>query len=82
MASNVRSGKGEIDLLVDIGGRIVAVEVKTRVGEDPLSQLTRDKERSMWEAASRLRPRPMRIDVIAVRLDRGGATIRWIQDAL
>lgn len=67
---------------MDIGGRIVAVEVKTRVGEDPLSQLTREKEQSMWEAASRLRPRPARIDVVAVRLDRRGATIRWMRDAL
>ena len=82
MASNLRGGKGEIDLLVTIGGRIVAVEVKTRVGEDPLIQLTRDKERSMWEAANRLRPRPGRIDVVAVRLDRAGATVHWIQDVV
>jgi len=79
VASNLRAGPGEIDLLVAIGGRVVAVEVKTRVGEDPLIQLTGEKERRMWEAASRLRPRPSRIDVVAVRLDRRGATVRWVQ---
>jgi Holliday junction resolvase-like predicted endonuclease len=79
VASNLRAGSGEVDLLVSFGGRVVAVEVKTRVGEDPLLQLTREKERRMWEAACRLRPRPARIDVVAVRLDRGGATVRWVQ---
>jgi Holliday junction resolvase-like predicted endonuclease len=78
VASNLRSGHGEVDLLVAIDGRLVAVEVKTRVGEDPLIQLTTEKERRMWEAAWRLRPRPSRIDVVAVRLDRSGITIRWI----
>ena len=75
----MRVGRGEIDLLVSIGGHVVAVEVKTRVREDPLIQLTGEKERRMWEAASRLSPRPSRIDLVAVRLDRDGATIRWLQ---
>ncbi|MBI5156775.1 MAG: YraN family protein [Acidimicrobiia bacterium] len=78
MASNLRSGQGEIDLLVVIGGRVVAVEVKSRIGEDPLIQLTSEKERRMREAAAAVRPRPWRIDVVAVRFDRSGITIRWV----
>jgi Holliday junction resolvase-like predicted endonuclease len=78
VASNLRSGPGEVDLLVSFGGAVVAVEVKTRIGEDPLIQVTAEKERRMWEAASRLRPRPERIDVVAVRFDGSGVTIRWV----
>jgi Holliday junction resolvase-like predicted endonuclease len=78
LASNLRSGRGEIDLLIAVGGRVVAVEVKTRTGEDPLIQLTSEKAGRMWAAAARLRPRPSRIDVVAVRFDRSGVTIRWV----
>jgi Holliday junction resolvase-like predicted endonuclease len=78
VATNLRSGPGEVDLLVSFRGVVVAVEVKTRVREDPLIQVTAEKERRMWEAASRLRPRPGRIDVVAVRFDGSGVTIRWV----
>ena len=61
-----------------IDGVVAAVEVKTRVGDDPANQLTAVKRRRMVQAASALRPRPDRIDLITVQLDRRGATIRWI----
>lgn len=79
LARNVRSGRGEVDLLVALDGSVVAVEVKTRIGEDPLIQMTDSKERRLWEAASRLRPRPHRLDVVTVRIDPSGATIRWLR---
>lgn len=76
LASNLRSGRGEIDLLIREAGSIVAVEVKTRVGADPLIQITAAKERRMRQGAARLRPKPVRIDVVTVRLDSGGALVR------
>ena len=79
MAANRRSGRGEIDLLVRADGRLVAVEVKTRLGDDPLVQITDEKLRRMRDAAAKARPRPSRIDLITVMLDHTGATIRWIR---
>jgi Holliday junction resolvase-like predicted endonuclease len=75
----VRSGRGEIDLLVWVEGRLVAVEVKTRVGEDPLVQLTEEKRRRMRQAANRLDPPPARIDLVTVRVEPAGVTIRWLR---
>lgn len=75
----MRSGRGEIDLLVWIDGRLVAVEVKTRVGEDPLVQLTDEKRRRMREAANGLEPPPARVDLVTVRVEPAGVTIRWLR---
>jgi hypothetical protein len=52
--------------------------VKSRIGEDPLIQLTSEKGRRMWEAAAGLRPRPSRVDVVTVQFERSGVTIRWL----
>jgi len=60
-------------------GVVVAVEVKTRIGEDPADQLTAAKERSMRVAAASLRPRAARVDLVTVRFDRSGTTVRWIR---
>ncbi|WKZ82592.1 MAG: YraN family protein [Acidimicrobiia bacterium] len=79
LVGNVRSGRGEIDLIVTLEGRLVAVEVKTRVGEDPIVQLTDQKRRRMRQAAARLRPTPERIDLVTVTLGPGGATISWVR---
>jgi Holliday junction resolvase-like predicted endonuclease len=79
VAANRRSGPGEIDLLVHADGRVVAVEVKTRIGADPLVQMTREKRSRMREAASMARPRPSRIDLVTVMFDSSGATIRWVR---
>lgn len=79
MGRNVRSGRGEIDLLARIDGRLVAVEVKTRHGVDPRIQMTDTKSQRLRSAVARLRPRPTRIDVVAVLLDERGVTIRWVR---
>jgi len=65
--------------VVEFGATRVAVEVKTRIGEDPRLAMTMEKERRFVAAARALRPRPDRLDVVAVRFDRGGATIRWLR---
>jgi Holliday junction resolvase-like predicted endonuclease len=75
----VRVGRGEIDLLMRIDGIVVAAEVKTRYGADPLLQMTEEKERRMLDAAGRVRPRPARIDVLSVEFGTSGATVRWIR---
>lgn len=80
LGSNLRSGPGEVDLLVAFGATVVAVEVKTRIGGDPMLGFTADKERSFAAAARALRHRPHRRDVVTVRLDDAGATIRWLRD--
>ena len=58
---------------------MVAVEVKTRIGEEPETHLTVEKRRRMGEAAMRLDPIPDRIDAVTVRLGRDGAAIRWLR---
>ena len=77
MAANRRSGRGEIDLLVRMDGRLVAVEVKTRVGVEPMRHLTDQKRDRMRRAARRAAAD--RIDVVTVMLDREGAAIRWVR---
>ena len=76
MAANHRSGRGEIDLLVRVGGRLVAVEVKTRVGAEPMRHVTAVKRDRMRRAARRAGAD--RTDVVTVLLGREGATIRWV----
>lgn len=62
-----------------VDDRLVAVEVKTRVGHDPIVQLTAGKRRRMVVAARSLRPRPSRIDAVTVCLSPRGATVRWLK---
>ncbi|NNC93017.1 MAG: hypothetical protein HKN80_11065 [Acidimicrobiia bacterium] len=75
---NVRAGRGEIDLLLRMQSRLVAVEVKTRVGSDPRPSYTVDKADHVWETVRRLQPRPSRVDLVAIALTADGATIRWL----
>jgi len=82
LGSNLRSGRGEVDLLVALDGKVVAVEVKSRIGEDPFIQFTSEKGRRMAEAAAGLRVRPSRIDIVTVQFDRSGVTIRWVPGAV
>lgn len=79
LAANLRSGQGEIDLVVMDAGVRVAVEVKTRIGVDPIVEITPEKRRRLAVAVAGLRPRPRRIDAILIRLDRDGATIRRLR---
>jgi len=75
---NVRAGRGEIDVLMRMQAQLVAVEVKTRVGADPRDAYTAEKADHVWETVRRLRPRPRRVDLVAIELTAHGAAIRWI----
>ena len=75
---NVRVGRDEIDLLVDIGGEHVAVEVKTALGDSnfPEDNFDTEKERNVRRAAAALGV--VRIDLVTVELTTAGATVRWL----
>ena len=79
VARNLRTRYGEIDLLLRRRGLYVAVEVKTRrcdpapesaVDDDAIGRLTG----ALSRLAPHLRPWPtaLRIDVVAVRVERAG----------
>jgi putative endonuclease len=76
LARNTRVGRDEIDLLVGFGRALVAVEVKTRVGADPVEMFTSAKADRLRRAATALGA--ARCDLVAVRVDRRGAAVRWI----
>jgi Holliday junction resolvase-like predicted endonuclease len=76
VARNIRVGRDEVDLLVRLGGALVAVEVKTRIGGDPAELFVPAKAARLRRAAARLGA--ARCDLITVRMDRRGAGIRWI----
>ena len=78
MARNLRLWPGEIDLLVMMGGSLVAVEVKTRVGADPVEGFTELKAESVRRSGGRLTRRPQRYDLVTVRLFDDGAEVRWL----
>jgi len=71
-------GADEIDLLVAWGGRLVAVEVKTLVGRDPAEEFTPAKAARFRRAGLRLRPAPVRFDLVTVCLRRDGVGLRWL----
>lgn len=57
----------------------MAVEVKTRVGVgDPREAYTKEKSDNVWRTLNGLRPRPSRVDLIAVSLTAAGVDLRWI----
>jgi Holliday junction resolvase-like predicted endonuclease len=56
---------------------VVAVEVKTRVGAEPMTQVTSTKRDRMRRAARMIGAN--RVDVVTVMLDGSGATIRWVR---
>jgi putative endonuclease len=79
---NWRGTDGELDLVALDGGALVTVEVKTRSGTGfghPAEAVTPRKVARLrrltaqWVAAHDVRPRSIRIDVIAVVLPRSGA---------
>jgi len=86
IARNVTMGRGEIDLHVAFGSTVVAVEVKTLMaaspmGADPLRSYTVEKADTVHRLGRRLRPRPHRIDVVAVVVHDGGVDVRWVRGA-
>lgn len=81
VASNVRVGRGEIDLVVAFGVRPVAIEVKTiHTGEvdDPAYAFTRPKAIQVRNLANRLGI--ARVDLVTVSISSAGVAIRWIPE--
>ncbi len=80
---NVRSGRGEIDLLAVVGGRRVAVEVKTRAhgSGDPLDGFGPDKAARVRRAAAALDPPVHRVDLVTVTVTGDGVAVRWLPEA-
>ncbi|MCJ7726075.1 MAG: YraN family protein [Acidimicrobiia bacterium] len=78
LARNLRLWPGEIDLLVELAGTLVAVEVKTRVGADPVEEMTDLKAERIRRSGLRMTRHPDRYDLVAVRLTPAGAEVRWL----
>ena len=78
VARNLRPWPGEIDLLVEMRGSLVAVEVKTRIAAEPAEGLTDLKSERVRRAGGRIYPRPDRYDLVTVRLGRDGVEVRWL----
>jgi putative endonuclease len=85
LARNYRSAPGEIDLIMEDDGELVAVEVKTRTDldlEQPEEAVTRWKLLRMarglqtYAINNDLEDRPMRLDVVAVVLNLDGSVQR------
>ncbi|MBT8217123.1 MAG: YraN family protein [Acidimicrobiia bacterium] len=75
---NLRAGRGEIDILARWGHTVVAVEVKTRRGGDPLLAFTPAKEQRVRAAMALVRPAPHRLDLVTVAVSASGVDIRWL----
>ncbi len=78
---NLRVGRNEIDLLAEIDGQRVAIEVKTGASwhgaSDPVGNFDDVKAQRVRDAAQALRPAAMRVDLICVTVGRSGVAIRW-----
>lgn len=76
LACRLRVGRGELDLVGDVGGERVAFEVRTTASGEPLDAFGTDKYDQVWSLAVRTGCR--RVDLVAVRLQTDGAIIRWV----
>jgi putative endonuclease len=85
LARNYRTGPGEIDLVMEHEGDLVAVEVKTRTSLDlelPEEAVTRWKLRRMllglqtFAADNDMLERHWRLDMVAVEIDVDGTLLR------
>jgi len=63
---------------VTLGESLVAVEVKTRVGADPVEEFTDLKADRVRRSGGRLARRPQRYDLVTVRVTPAGAEVRWL----
>jgi putative endonuclease len=89
LSRNYRHQKAEIDLIVQTGNWVVAVEVKTRVGkqvEQPFHAITKTKQRLLIKAINfyvRSWPNPVevRMDAISVVQHPHEVVIHHLQDA-
>jgi Holliday junction resolvase-like predicted endonuclease len=78
LARNLAVGSDEIDLLVAWGNLLVAVEVKTRLGGEPVEEFTPAKAARLRRAGAGLQPPPGRYDLVAVAARRSGVEVRWL----
>ncbi len=80
VATNVRVGRGELDLLAVDGSQKVAVEVRTRVGgPDPVDAADNAKRSQASSLAREVGAD--RFDVVGVRMDLAGMDVHWIPGA-
>ncbi|MBN1946625.1 MAG: YraN family protein [Bradymonadales bacterium] len=90
--TNIRTGRGEIDLVARLGRLWVFVEVRSRWSDDgisPIDSIGADKRRRVRRAVedylecTGLGPdADIRIDVVAITLGPGSALIEHLEDAL
>jgi putative endonuclease len=77
--------RGEIDLIVERGGSLIFVEVRTRRGRSPelsIGRLKRQRLRAaaqLWLAEHCRNEPDWRIDVILIEVDRSGRLVRYEQ---
>lgn len=90
LARNHGTRRGEVDLVCREGDTLCFVEVRSRAAGglvDPLETVGRRKARRVvaaaadWAARHRALERPMRFDVVAVRLGPGGAEFELVRGA-
>ena len=91
LARNLRTPRGEIDVLAEHEGRLVLVEVKSTQREGapaPLGRVGAHERRrleaaGLWLTSQRaFRGRGFRLDLVAVTLDRGSPVVTIRPDAL
>ena len=77
---NVRSGPHEVDLIVDEGGVVAAVEVKytSRRGHEPLDAVDDAKLDRVRRAAVNAGTGAVRIDLLGVTVSARFAEVRWL----
>ena len=80
LGRNIENEHGEIDLVAKIGGQLVALEVRTRIGTDPIDAFDWSKIDRVRRTAAHLQPPCSRIDLITIELTDSGANIRWLPD--
>lgn len=79
-ATNVRIGRGEIDLVVTDRGIRVAVEVRSITGTSPLLEAFDDaKADQVRRLAGEIRPPCRRVDLVAVRFGPRFVDLHWLR---
>jgi len=87
LARNLRVGRGEIDILAEIGGERTVVEVRSRWAAsdarspDPLDSFDAAKARQARKLAASQPARARRVDLITVRFHRDGVDLLWLPRA-
>jgi len=87
LARNLRVGRGEIDILAEIGGERTVVEVRSRWAvsdsrsPDPLDAFDAAKSRQVRKLAASSPSRAHRVDLITVRFHRYGVDLLWLPRA-